>query len=579
MAERPVPRVLVVDDDESFRHTSARLLGRHGLECHSADSAASARSMLKDSSFMAVLCDIKMPQESGLELLPLLGADFPETAVVMTTGVDDPETAERAFAAGADAYLVKPITPNEMVIAVQNALRRRELERSRRAELAGLEQQLQRYRALDRVVGDLSRSSTINEIDLIERLSGAISLRDEETALHLQRVSLFAGLLAAAIGWSNETVEQLEAAAALHDVGKIGVPDTILLKPGPLSPEERAAMKRHPHLGHRLLAESPSPVLEMAASVALGHHEWWDGQGYPAGVKESEIPEAARIAAIADVFDALTSDRVYRARLDFDDAVAVMLELRGRQFEPRLLDAFLDLRDEFVQIRAAHPDTGGEPRIRVLIVDDHEIFVQSLSRLLSAAPTLKVVGAARSVREGYEAALAYQPDVILMDFELPDGDGIQATRRILGMTPSVKVVMLTGRTGRDALVRAVGAGCAGFVKKTDPIETLLTAVQAAHDGDSLAPIAELNEILTRLPVATGPRGADLSPREVEVLDLVGAGLPNKLVARRLDISINTVGNHVRNILYKLGAHSRLEAVAVAIRTGLIDPGNVAADGI
>jgi DNA-binding NarL/FixJ family response regulator len=147
------------------------------------------------------------------------------------------------------------------------------------------------------------------------------------------------------------------------------------------------------------------------------------------------------------------------------------------------------------------------------------------------------------------------------------------------MTPTTKIVMLTGHTGRDTLARAVEAGCAGFVNKTDPIETLLEVIQAAHDGESLAPVADLDEILTRLPTVTGSPGADLSPRELEVLRLVGAGLPNKLVARRLDISNNTAGNHVRNILYKLGAHSRLEAVAIAVRTGLIDLDDAVVEGL
>lgn len=572
LPERAVSRVLVVDDDESFRQTSARLLERHGFECRPTDSAARARALLRDEQFMAVLCDIRMPEESGLELLPMLAADFPGTAVVMTTGIDDPETAQRAFGAGADAYLVKPVTANELVIAIQNGLRRRELETSRRTALAGLEEQLARYRTLDRVVADLSRAPDVGEIDLIERLSGAISLRDEETALHLRRVSEFAGLLAETVGWTRDAMEHLKVACALHDVGKIGVPDAILQKAGPLSPDERAAMKRHPRLGYRLLAESPSPALQMAAAVALNHHEWWNGEGYPDGTRASDIPEAARIAAVADVFDALTSNRVYRAALPIDDAIAVMVELDGRQFEPRLLDAFLDVRAEVVRIRAAHPDMEGEPRIRVLIVDDHEVFVQSLARLLGATPALKVIGAARSAREGYDAALAYQPDVILMDFELPDGDGAQATRRILRMMPSVKVVMLTGRTDRDACARAVAAGCAGFVRKTDPIERLLDAIQAARTGESIPSVIRLDEILRRLPVATVSPGADLSVRELEVLRLVAEGLPNKLVARQLDISVNTVGNHVRNILYKLGAHSRLEAVAVALRAGVIDPG-------
>jgi DNA-binding NarL/FixJ family response regulator len=330
-------------------------------------------------------------------------------------------------------------------------------------------------------------------------------------------------------------------------------------------------MQRHAQIGYQLLAGSTSELLQNAADIALTHHEWWDGSGYPRGLQGEEIPEEARIAAVTDVFDALTSNRVYRAGISFDEAIVVMSELRGRQFEPRLLDAFFGSMDEVASIREAFPDLEDvERRIRILVVDDHEIFAHSLVRLLGSRPELKVVGTAGSVSEAVVAALAYAPDVILMDFELPDGDGPQATEQIKALTPSVKVIMLTARTDDQALVRAIAAGCSGFVQKADAVDVLLEAIVAAHEGETVAPPSDLAPLLRQLRPTHRGLGADLTPREVEVLGLIASGSVNKQIAQQLGLSLNTVRNHAQNILYKLQAHSKLEAVATAVREGVLD---------
>ena len=169
-------------------------------------------------------------------------------------------------------------------------------------------------------------------------------------------MSRCSAVLAEVVGFTRLTADDVRLATALHDVGKIGVPDGVLLKPGTLSTEEHSTMQRHAQIGYRLLAGSQSELVGAAADIALSHHEWWDGGGYPRGLRGTEIPEEARIAAITDVFDALTSDRAYRPAVGFDEALGVMTELRGRQFEPRLLDAFLDSMDAIVSIRDAYPD-------------------------------------------------------------------------------------------------------------------------------------------------------------------------------------------------------------------------------
>jgi DNA-binding NarL/FixJ family response regulator len=198
---------------------------------------------------------------------------------------------------------------------------------------------------------------------------------------------------------------------------------------------------------------------------------------------------------------------------------------------------------------------------KVLIVDDHEIFLQSLVRLLADEPSIEVVGTATSAAAVEQAVMAYEPDVILMDFELPDSDGATATEAVKALLPTTKVVMLTGRTDRDALVRAIAAGCSGFVAKTEGVEKLVSAIGSAHAG-------ETQLLGDRRPSHGGP-GTDLGDREVEVLRLVAAGMPNRAIAHQLHISLNTVRNQVQNVLNKLRVHSKLEAVAVAVREGVI----------
>jgi putative two-component system response regulator len=571
---------LIVDDDAAFRRSLARLLTGAGYDCREAASGAAARDWLEsEAGIAAVLCDIQMPVVSGLELLAHLAADFPDVAVVMTTGYDDPGKARLAFEIGADGYLIKPFTTNEILITLANALRRRQLDSEREGHLRGPEHTIARLRTLTVVLQRIEHPpiGSDNEEDTIDRISRAISLPAEETGRHIERMSRYSALLAEAVGFGNGSADQVRLATALHDVGKIGVPDPILLKPGSLSRDEYTAMQRHAQIGYQLLAGSTSELLGVAAGVALGHHEWWDGGGYPRGLRGNDIPEVARIAAVTDVFDALTSHRVYRPGLAADEAIAVMTDLRGRQFEPRLLDAFLDLLDGVAVIGQAYPDREDEEfRIRVLVVDDHEIFVESVVRLLGSQPTVKVVGTAATVTLAEQAAVAQGPDVILMDFELPDGDGIAATQRIRTLMPAAKVVMLTGRTHHQAFVRAIGVGCAGFIAKTDSVEKLVGAIRAAHEGDALTPVTDLPELLGGLSPTSRGLGSALGPRELEILRLVAGGLPNKAIAERLYISLNTVRNHVQSILYKLDAHSRLEAVANAVREGLVERDNEAA---
>jgi DNA-binding NarL/FixJ family response regulator len=206
--------------------------------------------------------------------------------------------------------------------------------------------------------------------------------------------------------------------------------------------------------------------------------------------------------------------------------------------------------------------------IRVLVVDDHEIFSDSLARLLDTKADLEVVGTAGTVAAALGAIAALEPDVVLMDFHLPDGDGPEATRQLRALRPSSKVIMLTARSDEQALTDALAAGCAGFVRKEDGVDNLLAAIVAAHEGELVDTPRDLLPLLRKLAYA--PRGVvDLTPREVEILTLSAAGMANKEIAEKLGVRLNTIRNHVQKILGKLGAHSRLEAVAIAVREGIL----------
>lgn len=568
-------KVLVLDDDDAFRRSTSRVLVTFGYRCLEAATGPEARVALEaEPDIAAMLCDIQLRSESGIELVGDLTTDFPDLTVVVTSDVDDPEVARAASSRGALGYIIKPFAANQLVIYLEGALRRHDRDSAHRREVRTLEQTVERTRLLGRVIRGLEGGSdepSAGDEDLIERLSYAVSLRDEETGRHIERMSRCAVVLAQAVGFKGLSPEHLRLATALHDVGKIGVPDVILLKPGALSNDERAVMQSHAQIGYQLLGESPSPFLQAGARIALAHHEWWDGNGYPRGLTGTEIPEEARIAAVADVFDALTNHRVYRPAMALDEATEIMRGLRGRQFEPRLLDAFFDSIDEIRSIRDSYPELeDARQRIRVLIVDDHPIFAHSLVRLLGARPELKVVGTAGSVTEAVAAAVAYQPDVILMDFTLPDGDGAQATEQIKMLTPSVKIIMLTVSDDNRSLAQAIAAGCSGFVSKADPVDLLFEAIVAANEGEVVAPRNDLVPLLRDLKPTHRRVRADLTRRERDVLGLMVTGSANKQIAAKLHLSLNTVRNYGQNILYKLNAHSKLEAVATATREGIVD---------
>jgi len=352
--------LLIVDDDAALRSWARRVLAAQGYECTLAGDGDGAREALANESFDVALLDVNMPGESGIELLADLRIECPTMAVLMVTGEDDLGLATRAIELGAYGYLVKPVRAGELLINVTNALHRgrREAELRRRFERlegSGEEMAGALRRAID--AGGLSADvENAFQGDGIRRLVRLAEFRDEETGHHMLRMGRYCELLALQLGLPEQVCERVRIASELHDVGKVAIPDRILLKPGKLTVAEFDVMKTHAEIGHRLLADSDTELLRLAATIALTHHERWDGGGYPHGIAGEEIPVEGRIAAVADVFDALTSDRVYRPAFPRGLAVDMMEAERGRHFQPEVLDAMRSTFDHIDAVRRQHAD-------------------------------------------------------------------------------------------------------------------------------------------------------------------------------------------------------------------------------
>ncbi len=357
----PAPEeILVVEDDEKGRDVLCQILQGYGYVCQFASDVREARRVLELMRPDLVLSDVRMPGESGITLLEYIRAEFPFLPVVLVSGIEGVDVALSALELGAYGWVNKPFDANQVLIAVANALIRARLERQSRdyedrledavrdrtAELGGTVEKLERSEA------ELRRVTQ----DTILALTRAIERRDIETANHIERVSLYATVLARRLGLPRHECELIREASPMHDVGKVGIPDGILLKPGAVTAAEFDVIKQHVALGRSILSRSEQPLLRLAADVAETHHERWDGSGYLQGLHGEEIPLAGRITAIADTFDALVSRRVYKPPVPIDCALAVIEEGRGKQFDPQLVDLFLECRRDIADIVAEHPD-------------------------------------------------------------------------------------------------------------------------------------------------------------------------------------------------------------------------------
>ncbi|GBG00796.1 two-component system response regulator [Azospira sp. I13] len=344
----PAKSVLVVDDTPENIDILKGILSPYFTVKVASNGRMALKAVAKGTPPDLILLDVMMPDMDGYEVCRLLKAD-PQTRqvpVIFVTAKSSVEDETHGFSLGAADYIVKPVSPPVVLARVRTHLAL--ADRSRHLE--DLVQE--RTEKLQRRTQELEET----RLEIIRRLGRAGEFRDYETGLHVFRLSHYAKTLSKHIGYTDFEAEELMYAAMLHDIGKIGLPDSILLKPDRLTPEERDVVKTHCEIGAEIIGDHPCGILQLARTVALTHHERWDGTGYPHALKGEEIPLPGRITALVDVFDALTSERPYKLAWDFDEAMDYIRDEAGHSLDPSLVERFLAVRDEVREVMLAFTD-------------------------------------------------------------------------------------------------------------------------------------------------------------------------------------------------------------------------------
>lgn len=350
-------KILVVDDDRMSRLLLNTILSRISYRVSEAfdgeDCLEKAELFCPD----LILMDVGMPGMDGLDVTRLLknNDETKNIPVMIISGHDDLEERVRAVEAGAEDFLSKPVEQTILKAKVKSLLKIKEYNDNVHNYQKKLEKEVEKKTSnLKQALDDLQIASEklrLYSMDTILRLSQAAEYKDTDTGEHIQRISYYIQAIGKAMTLSDEEIEAYQYASPMHDVGKIGIPDHILMKPGPLDDSEWEIMKQHTVIGGKILGGSDSSILKTAETIALTHHEKWNGRGYPYGLKGLDIPMAGRITAIADVFDALTSKRPYKEPFSVEKAFEIMAEDRGKSFDPELLDAFFSIKTEIADIR------------------------------------------------------------------------------------------------------------------------------------------------------------------------------------------------------------------------------------
>ena len=337
-------RILIVDDQEMNVKLLEKILQRAGY----ANVLSTTDSRMVENLYLThhldlILLDIRMPQMDGFAVLDRLREIESDSyiPVLVLTAQNDKETRIRALEKGAKDFLTKPFDQHEVLLRINNMLEVRLLHN----------QQRDLNRILDQRVLERTRELNETRLEIIRRLGRAAEFRDNETGYHIIRMSKYSQLIGLGYGLNEAEGELLLNASPMHDIGKIGIPDQILLKPGKLDAREWEVMKTHSAIGADILSGHDSELMLMAREIALNHHEKWDGTGYPHNLSGEDIPLSARIVALSDVFDALTSERPYKKAWSVADAVAEITRSRGRHFDPALVDVFHDVLPQILQVK------------------------------------------------------------------------------------------------------------------------------------------------------------------------------------------------------------------------------------
>lgn len=332
--------VLVVDDEVAIRQLIKLRLESKGLRCRAAANVRDAQEQLICSHFDVVLSDLNMPGGSGLDLAEWMSDKYPEIPMVLVTGVNEVRLATHALKSGVSDYIVKPFEIDELLTSLNSAVRERHMQRSAQLRHTQLEQvTAEQTEQLSRVMQELHSTYEAT----LEALGMALESRDHETLGHSRRVANLSRAIAQRLGITGQELDMITFGSYLHDIGKIGIADAILRKPGPLNAQEKENMREHVELGYRIV--SSIPFLRPASNIVRCHHESFDGTGYPRGLCGPEIPLGARVFVVADTVDAITSDRPYRKAQPLTAAKNEILRCTGTQFDPAVTQAFLQIPD------------------------------------------------------------------------------------------------------------------------------------------------------------------------------------------------------------------------------------------
>ena len=439
-------RVLVIDDEKVIRELMCEILERAGYETIGAGTADDALVLLTDNEIGLVVSDIVMPGLTGLELLGEVRARRPSLPVILVTGAGTYENLSQAVTRGADGLVIKPFSHAELQNAVATAL-----ERARRSELDVRERLL--------------------APTLAAALANANEARDGELQGHCERLSELAVRVATLMDLDSATVEHVRLGALLHDVGKIGIPDCVLLKNGSLDDEEQALMRTHPLIGYRLL--DPLDFLPDVRAIVRHHHERWDGTGYPDGLAGEGIPLGARIVGVADAVEAMSAPRPYRAPLGDSAIVEELRRGRGTQWYAKAVDVVLgliengELRFEPDGLRLHATQSDVPPEHSVLLVEADVGAARLMAKGIEGALDNVRVVHAIDLRSANELCRSSRWALAIVDNELADGSGLDFLKQIKERIPSLPVVMLTGAGSEETAIEAFRCGASDYVVKTN----------------------------------------------------------------------------------------------------------------